>query len=112
EAGALNRYSDLLGSFGIEASVSHGKATLCAVSLPLRQQNLPKLIPELLGYLAQQPSASAEQVVTWLARHIGSEYETWNVAQAVQLLADVERLCPQLVKSPPDGLLQLIDLQS
>ncbi|MBS9428126.1 DNA mismatch repair endonuclease MutL [Photorhabdus akhurstii] len=112
EADALNRYSDLLGSFGIDASISHGKATLRAVSLPLRQQNLPKLIPELLGYLAQQPSASTEQVVTWLACHIGSEYETWNVAQAVQLLADVERLCPQLVKSPPDGLLQLIDLQA
>ncbi|NHB92230.1 DNA mismatch repair endonuclease MutL [Photorhabdus cinerea] len=112
EAGALNRYSDLLGSFGVEASVSHGKATLRAVSLPLRQQNLPKLIPQLLGYLAQQPSASAEQVVTWLACHIGSEHETWNVAQAVQLLADVERLCPQLVKSPPGGLLQLIDLQA
>ncbi|KOY62252.1 DNA mismatch repair protein [Photorhabdus heterorhabditis] len=112
EAGALNRYSDLLGSFGVEASVSHGKATLRAVSLPLRQQNLPKLIPQLLGYLAQQPSVSAEQVVTWLACHIGSEHETWNVAQAVQLLADVERLCPQLVKSPPGGLLQLIDLQA
>ncbi|WP_434526110.1 DNA mismatch repair endonuclease MutL [Photorhabdus asymbiotica] len=112
EADALNRYSDLLGSFGIEASVSHGKATLRAVSLPLRQQNLPKLISQLLGYLAQQPSASVEQVVTWLAAHIGSEHETWNVAQAVQLLADVERLCPQLVKSPPGGLLQLIDLQA
>ncbi|MGV7962599.1 DNA mismatch repair endonuclease MutL [Photorhabdus tasmaniensis] len=112
EASALNRYNDLLGSFGIEASVSHGKATLRAVSLPLRQQNLPKLIPELLNYLAQQPSVSEEQIVTWLARHIGSEHETWNVAQAIQLLADVERLCPQLVKSPPDGLLQLIDLQA
>ncbi|OCQ50511.1 DNA mismatch repair protein MutL [Photorhabdus australis subsp. thailandensis] len=112
EADALNRYSDLLGSFGIEASVSHGKATLRAVSLPLRQQNLPKLISQLLGYLAQQPSASVEQVVTWLTSHIGSEHEAWNVAQAVQLLADVERICPQLVKSPPDGLLQLIDLQA
>ncbi|CAQ86170.1 MULTISPECIES: DNA mismatch repair endonuclease MutL [Photorhabdus] len=112
EADALNRYSDLLGSFGIEASVFHGKATLRAVSLPLRQQNLPKLISQLLGYLAQQPSASVEQVVTWFVDHIGSEHETWNVAQAVQLLADVERLCPQLVKSPPGGLLQLIDLQA
>ncbi|MNC51430.1 DNA mismatch repair protein MutL [compost metagenome] len=37
-------------------------------------------------------------------------HEQWNQAQAIALLADVERLCPQLVKSPPGGLLQPVDL--
>ncbi|SFN34364.1 DNA mismatch repair endonuclease MutL [Xenorhabdus japonica] len=112
EMNVLKQNSDLLKTFGIESTVTHGKVTIHAVSLPLRQQNLPKLLPELLGYLGEQPAASAEQVAIWLSRHVGSEHEMWNVAQAVQLLADVERLCPQLVGSPPDGLLQLIDLQA
>ncbi|MDC9593953.1 DNA mismatch repair endonuclease MutL [Xenorhabdus sp. IM139775] len=112
ETKVLKQYGDLLKTFGIESTAAHGKVTIHAVSLPLRQQNLPKLLPELLGYLGEQPTASAEQVAIWLSRHVGSEHETWNIAQAVQLLAEVERLCPQLVGSPPDGLLQLIDLQA
>ena len=32
------------------------------------------------------------------------------MAQAISLLTDVERLCPHLVKTPPDGLLQPVDL--
>ncbi|WP_340609906.1 DNA mismatch repair endonuclease MutL [Xenorhabdus bharatensis] len=117
EVNVLRQNSELLKTFGIESTVAHGKVTIHAVSLPLRQQNLPKLFPALLGYLMEQSSVSArsvsvEQVAIWLARHLGSEHETWNIAQAVQLLADVERLCPQLVGSPPEGLLQLIDLQA
>ncbi|MBD2811334.1 DNA mismatch repair endonuclease MutL [Xenorhabdus sp. Vera] len=112
EMSVLKQNSELLKTFGIESTAAHGKVTIHAVSLPLRQQNLPKLLPELLGYLGEQPAASAGQVASWLSRHVGSEHETWNIAQAVQLLADVERLCPQLVGSPPAGLLQLIDLQA
>ncbi|PHM23886.1 DNA mismatch repair endonuclease MutL [Xenorhabdus ehlersii] len=112
EMSVLKQNSDLLKTFGIESTVAHGKVTIHAVSLPLRQQNLPKLLPELLGYLGEQSAASVEQVASWLSRHVDSEHETWNIAQAVQRLADVERLCPQLVGSPPDGLLQLIDLQA
>lgn len=51
-------------------------------------------------------------LATWLARRLGSEHEQWNTSQAIQLLTDVERLCPQLVKSPPSGLLQPVDLQA
>lgn len=112
EMSTLKQNSELLKTFGIESTVAHGKVTIHAVSLPLRQQNLPKLLPELLGYLGGLSAASTEQVAIWLSRHLGSEHETWNVAQAIQLLADVERLCPQLVVSPPEGLLQLIDLQA
>ncbi|MBD2791836.1 DNA mismatch repair endonuclease MutL [Xenorhabdus sp. 42] len=111
EMGVLKRNSELLKIFGIESTVAHGKVTIHAVSLPLRQQNLPKILPELLGYLGEQSSVSAEQVAIWFSRHVDSKQTTWNVAQAVQLLADVERLCPQLVGTPPEGLLQLIDLQ-
>lgn len=41
----------------------------------------------------------------------GKNEESWSLAQAVQLLADVERICPQWVTNPPPTLLQLINLQ-
>lgn len=112
EAAACQRHQKLLVIMGIELAVEHEKATLRTVSLPLRQQNLQKLIPELLGYLSQHEEISPDALATWISRHLGSEHEVWNVSQAIQLLADVERLCPQLVKSPPTGLLQPIDIKA
>ncbi|WP_145570661.1 DNA mismatch repair endonuclease MutL [Yersinia bercovieri] len=112
EAAACQRHQALLVTMGIELAVEQGRATLRAVSLPLRQQNLQKLIPELLGYLSQHEEISPDALATWLARHLGSEHEVWNVSQAIQLLTDVERLCPQLVQSPPAGLLQPIDIKA
>jgi len=70
------------------------------------------LIPELLGYFArQQDDVSATQVAQWLARHAVAEHPHWNHSQAIVLLTEVERLCPQLVKSPPSGLMQNIDIE-
>ncbi|MCS3406072.1 DNA mismatch repair endonuclease MutL [Serratia sp. AKBS12] len=112
EASACTRHQALLVKMGLELQVDHGRVTLRAVPLPLRQQNLQKLIPELLGYLAEHHEMSPTVLATWIARHIGSEHEQWNSSQAIQLLTDVERLCPQLVKSPPAGLLQPVDLQA
>lgn len=112
EATACQRHQKLLATMGIELAVEHTRATLRAVSLPLRQQNLQKLIPELLGYLSQHEEISPDALATWISRHLGSEHEVWNVSQAIQLLTDVERLCPQLVKSPPVGLLQPIDIKA
>ncbi|CNL20241.1 DNA mismatch repair endonuclease MutL [Yersinia aldovae] len=112
EAAAGLRHQNLLVTMGIELAVEHSRATLRAVSLPLRQQNLQKLIPELLGYLSQHEEISPDALATWIARHLGSEHEVWNVSQAIQLLTDVERLCPQLVQSPPAGLLQPIDIKA
>ena len=100
----------LLTTLGIELLAEGQFVMLRAVPLPLRQQNLQNLIPELLGYLAQQQDASPRQVAQWLARQTVSEHQHWNHSQAIALLADVERLCPQLVKAPPSGLLQPIDI--
>ena len=100
-----------LTSMGVELASDAHYVTIRAVPLPLRQQNLQILIPELIGYLAQQSHIDAAAIALWLARHLASEHEQWSVAQAIALLADVERLCPQLVKSPPGGLLQSVDLQ-
>ncbi|MGR4050582.1 DNA mismatch repair endonuclease MutL [Kosakonia cowanii] len=111
ESAALKRAQPVLTQMGIEFVPDGHHVTIRAVPLPLRQQNLQNLIPELLGYLAQQTSIDAVNISHWLARRLATEHAQWSVAQAITLLADVERLCPHLVKTPPDGLLQPVDLE-
>ena len=100
--------------FGIEATILHGKVTIHTVSLPLRTQNLSQLFSELLDFLSRKESVTDEEIAQWLAKAVSQvkTEESWSLAQAVQLLADVERVCPQWVKNPPPTLLQLINLQS
>lgn len=112
ERDALKRAQPVLAEMGIEFVPDGHHVTIRAVPLPLRQQNLQNLIPKLIGYLAQQASIDAENIASWLARQLASDHPQWSVAQAITLLADVERLCPHLVKNPPDGLLQPVELQT
>ncbi|HBS8062149.1 TPA: DNA mismatch repair endonuclease MutL [Klebsiella pneumoniae] len=101
-----------LAQLGIDVHTDALHVTVRAVPLPLRQQNLQILIPELIGYLAQQNAFDVGNIAQWMARNLTSEQTSWNMAQAIALLADVERLCPQLVRTPPGGLLQPVDLHS
>lgn len=111
EREALQRAQPVLAEMGIEYLPDGHHVTIRAVPLPLRQQNLQNLIPKLIGYLAQQTSIDVVNLSQWLARHLASDHPQWSVAQAITVLADVERLCPHLVKNPPDGLLQPVDLK-
>jgi DNA mismatch repair protein MutL len=108
----LQRAEPQLAQMGIETVLEPQHVTIRAVPLPLRQQNLQNLIPELIGYLAQQTSFDAANTAQWIARHLASEHAPWSMAQAISVLAEVERLCPHLVKTPPGGLLQPVDLQT
>lgn len=112
EKAALQKAQSLLGELGIEFQSDAQHVTIRAVPLPLRQQNLQILIPELIGYLAQQTTFATANIAQWIARNVQSEHPQWSMAQAISLLADVEWLCPQLVKAPPGGLLQPVDLHS
>ena len=112
ESTALKNAQSALATLGIEYQADAQHVTIRAVPLPLRQQNLQILIPELIGYLAQRTTYDAADIAQWIARNLRGEHAQWNTAQAIALLADVERLCPQLVKSPPGGLLQPVDLHS
>ena len=112
ERQTLERAQEALNLLGIEILLEGQHATIRAVPLPLRQQNLQILIPELIGYLVEQSIVDAGNVAQWLARNLASDHAQWNMAQAISMLADVERLCPQLVKAPPGGLLQPVDLDS
>ncbi|RWR02863.1 DNA mismatch repair protein [[Pantoea] beijingensis] len=112
ERDTVGRSATLLALMGIDLQADAHHVTLRGVPLPLRQQNLQNLIPELLGYLARQQDASPALVAQWLARHAVTEHPHWNHSQAIALLAEVERLCPSLIKSPPSGLLQQIDIDT
>lgn len=111
ERQAMQQHAGLLRLLGIDLQSDGQHVTLRAVPLPLRQQNLQNLIPELLGYLARQQEISPTLLAQWLARQAEVEHTHWNHSQAIALLADVERLCPALLKSPPPGLLQPIDTE-
>ncbi|WP_239739318.1 DNA mismatch repair endonuclease MutL [Proteus penneri] len=111
EISVFNQFQSLISHFGIVIEISHGKATIHAVSLPLRQQNLPVLLTALFAYLSAEQSCTEQQLGQWFAKQLGAEQTQWSQAQAVGLLADIERLCPQYVRQPAKNLLQLIDLQ-
>lgn len=112
EKDALEKAQAALVALGIDLQSDAQHLTVRAVPLPLRQQNLQILIPELIGYLAQRKAFDVGDIAQWIARNLASEHAQWNMAQAISVLADVERLCPQLVKAPPGGLLQPVDLNS
>ncbi|MBN3265057.1 DNA mismatch repair endonuclease MutL [Pectobacterium brasiliense] len=116
ELNVLSAHHALLVRFGIDVVVESQRATLRAVPLPLRQQNLQNFISELIGYLADYQTVETQQVgagalASWMATRLQSEQENWSHSQAIQLLADVERLCPQLAKTPPSELLSMMDIQ-
>ncbi|WP_413740045.1 DNA mismatch repair endonuclease MutL [Sodalis sp. RH14] len=112
EVAAYHRHQALLTELGIQLQVHQLQATLNGVPLPLRQQNLQNLIPELLGYLSGKEAVSTDIIAGWIAGRLSSEQHDWSLSQAIQLLAEVERLCPQWVKNPPGDLLVMLDLEA
>jgi DNA mismatch repair protein MutL len=62
------------GAAGIELQSDALHVTVRAVPLPLRQQNLQILIPELIGYLAQQNAFDVGNIAQWMARNLASEH--------------------------------------
>lgn len=112
EKKGITAHKDLLVRFGINISIDRNRIQVHGVPLPLRQQNLQQLLPGLLKYLGENETMDDKKAAGWLAGHLTSESCTqWTQAQAIQLLADVERLCPNLIANPPTNMLQPIDLQ-
>lgn len=62
EATALKRHQSLLQKMGIEIQMHLHQMILNAIHLPLRQQKLQNLIPDLLGYLHSTKSMTYQQV--------------------------------------------------
>ncbi|UVK77220.1 MAG: DNA mismatch repair protein MutL [Sodalis sp. Fle] len=111
EVVALKSHQGLLQEMGIVLQARQYQAILSAVPLLLREQNLQNLIPKLLGYLYDRVHVTHRQVAAWLAYRLNRESSAWSHDRAIQLLAEVERFCPQWVKTPPDDLLVILNLE-
>lgn len=110
EKQGYSKHQSLLARLGIDVTLSKERAEIKAVPLPLRQQNLQVLLPEMLGYLSGCDEISSDRLIDWLAARLGSERERWNQSQAVQIVGELERLCPEALLQPMSKLIQPIDL--
>ncbi|MBK5144180.1 DNA mismatch repair endonuclease MutL [Budviciaceae bacterium BWR-B9] len=107
----ITNHKALLNHFGIDFSIERNRLQIHGVPLPLRQQNLQQLLPALLRYLGDDEAIDKQMLTHWLAEKLTSENTQWTQAHAIQLLADLERLCPELIANPPANMLQPINLQ-
>lgn len=115
EATAFQRYHTLLQKIGIVLQPSYPpQVILTAVPLLVRQHDLPKLIADILGYLHEVEEEEAEtSIARWLACWLNRNRQStsWNHSRAIQLLSEIERLCPQLVTTQPDKLIVKLNLE-
>ncbi|UGA55043.1 DNA mismatch repair endonuclease MutL [Vibrio sp. VB16] len=91
---AYKKYQDLLDSFAIQLKEKNSSSILVmAVPQPLRQQNLQKIIPELLSFLTLMESASSTtDVANWLADQITLVKSSYTLSEGIQLLSELEQL--------------------
>ncbi|MCD1125415.1 DNA mismatch repair endonuclease MutL [Jinshanibacter sp. LJY008] len=111
EKQGVTNHKALLIHFGIDLSLERNRLQVQGVPLPLRQQNLQQLLPAMLCYLGDNETVDKQMLTHWLADKLTSENTQWTQAHAIQLLADLERLCPELIANPPANMLQPINLQ-
>jgi DNA mismatch repair protein MutL len=108
----IRQYSALLLEMGLDIHLEGEQLILRAVPVPLRQRNLPKLIPEMLTIMADSDAVTTKWLADWLANHPDGKQTEWSMAQAITLLSELERVQPNLVKLSPANLLQPINLDS
>ncbi|MBL4831601.1 MAG: DNA mismatch repair endonuclease MutL [Aliivibrio sp.] len=101
----------LLSQLGIQLKAKGSQAVIVmSVSQPLRQQNLQQLIPDLLSYLHRLETQNRfEKTISWLATQVLSESDCYSMAQAIQLIADIERLWEGELVQHYERLLQPVD---
>ncbi len=99
-----------LKPLGIELKVKDSTSVIVmAVGQPIRQQNLQKLVPNLLKYL-DSINPSLEQIIIWLSHQIHCEETSYSTAQAVQLVAELEQLWGNELSQFNQKLLKNIDI--
>ena len=88
-------HKQLFVSFGLEIR-TRGKDSIIVMGVPnlLRQQNLQKLIPDLLIFIANREVESEplnkKELADWLSFQITRVKGTYTLSEAIQILADIE----------------------
>ncbi|WWP01354.1 MAG: DNA mismatch repair endonuclease MutL [Candidatus Dasytiphilus stammeri] len=112
ECQLIKSYGVLLKKIGIKLVTHNDYAILHTIPLPLYNQNLQDLISKLLCYLSQDEKKSIKKIVQWLANHIAKQLQIWDISQAIDLLSEIAKFCPQLLlRTPPATLLQRISIE-
>lgn len=107
----------LLKQLGINLKAK-GKSGLIILSvcLPLRQQNLQQLIPNLLTYLlsiAEDPDAQGwDKLWDWLATQCVMPVDTFSLSQAIQLVTELEQLWGSDIEQHKQYLLRPVDVST
>ncbi|MGF1688841.1 DNA mismatch repair endonuclease MutL [Photobacterium japonica] len=107
----------LLKQLGIQLKAKNKHSlVILSVSQPLRQQNLQKLIPALLAYLASVADDEAEQgwekLLDWLIDQLVMATAAFSLSQAIGLVTELEQHWgPELELYYPN-LLRPVDLRA
>ena len=98
----LDEMADWIKRLGLEWRAGHGRSiTLLRVPAVLRQSNLVAtlvILLEMLGNLDEDPE-SQQQLCLWLASMAASRQDG-SLSAAMQLLAEIEDECPELLLQP------------
>ncbi|SHI81727.1 DNA mismatch repair protein MutL [Vibrio aerogenes CECT 7868] len=115
---AAGKYQQELAQLGIELKPKH-KSTdslmVMTVPQPLRQQNLQKLIPDLLSCAAvsDEKQEFLAYMTTWLADYIASgKPKHYTLSEAIQLIAELEQLFQGNLPLNDSHFIQLADFSA
>ncbi|PSU67597.1 DNA mismatch repair endonuclease MutL [Photobacterium phosphoreum] len=111
------QHGQLLKQLGIQLkSKGRNSIIILAVCMPLRQQNLQQLIPNLLTYLhtvSDDPDAQGwDNLLFWLAKQCHMPVTSYTLAQAIQLITELEQLWGEQVMTFKAQLVRPVDMQA
>lgn len=110
------QHATLLKQLGIQLKAK-GKngIIIMSVCMPLRQQNLQQLIPNLLTYLLavseDQEAQGWGKLLNWLAEQCISTVTNYSLSQAIQLVSELEQLWGEQLAEYQSQLLRPVDMQ-
>ncbi|SHO55033.1 DNA mismatch repair endonuclease MutL [Vibrio quintilis] len=115
---AAGKFRAELERLGIELKRKHktpDSLMIMTVPQPLRQQNLQKLIPDLLSYAAvcnEQPDFLAH-ITDWLANFVAYDKQNnYTLSEAIQLIAELEQLFQGNLPLNDSHFIQLADFSA
>jgi DNA mismatch repair protein MutL len=117
EREALERLIEPLTWLGIELKPrpSH-KIMVMSVAQPLRQQNLQRLLPNLISYAASlapvESSQCVEFLIDWLADHVVLVKSVYTLSEAIQLIAELEQLWQGQLPLDDPKFIQAVDFSA
>ncbi|MCD9558111.1 DNA mismatch repair endonuclease MutL [Photobacterium carnosum] len=111
------QHGQLLKQLGVQLKTKgRNSIIILSVCMPLRQQNLQQLIPNLLTYLhtvSDDPDAQGwDNLLFWLAKQCYTPVVTYTLSQAIQLITELEQLWGEQVMTFKTQLIRPVDMQA